>query len=356
MKISKSGKEYDILKTDDIYDILPVKNYIIMSQISRGYFLQEKEEFRLPKKIYGKDTHFIDKVKKTYDNLSDRDTLGILLNGLKGTGKTVDATMIALQSNLPVLFVTASYCDTDFKNFLSSITQEYVLFIDEFEKIYNYEHQEQLLSVFDGMLSSKKIILLTSNNDRISEFFNNRLKRIRYRKTYHNLSESVIKEVIEDLLNNKSYIPELLNKIADIGIITMDILISIIEEMNIHNETVEEATKYLNIISEKVEYRLGRLLPNDEYLFIDTFKASADSGFFQYEGHYKPHITESNVKNQHIYYDIDSKVINPEKIKYNTYKMVVPTTFTVLKDDNNYQEERDITYIIEKESIYKFGY
>ena len=240
--------------------------------------------------------------------------------------------MIAKQSNLPVLFVTTNYCDTDFKNFLSSITQEYVLFIDEFEKIYDYQHQEHLLSVFDGMLSSKKMILLTSNNDKISEFFNNRLKRIRYRKTYNNLSESVIKEVIEDLLLDKTHIQSLLYKIADIGIVTMDILISIIEEMNIHKQNVEEATKYLNIISEKVEYRLGRLLENGDYVFITTFQANADSAFFSNEGYYKPDVSETNHKNQSIYYEIDSKLNKIEKIKYNTFKMVIPTSFQIFKE------------------------
>jgi len=41
--------------------------------------------FKLPSKVYGIETDFINRVKKTYDNTNSN--LGILMNGVKGTGK-----------------------------------------------------------------------------------------------------------------------------------------------------------------------------------------------------------------------------------------------------------------------------
>jgi hypothetical protein len=363
MKFYKNGLNYRLINADAICEELNPTNYIIMyDERNMEYYLQDKEPFKLPSKIYGKDTKFIDRVIKTYQTLGNRETLGILLNGLKGTGKTIDAELIAIESGLPILFVTDNFCDTNFKNFLSDIQQEYVLFIDEFEKIYDREHQEKLLSVFDGMLSNKKIIILTSNNDNISEFFNNRLKRIRYRKTYKNLPENTIKEVIDDLLIDKTQTDELIKSINDIGIVTMDILISIIEEMNIHNYDVIEAMDNLNIVSEKIEYKLSRVLPNNEVLFMKMINAPADGDRVSFNEYVS---CESCELHNNISLDEDGDAINVRmyfdstkhkmtKIKFNIYQIVAPITFTYYddKEEKRINIIRDTTFILEKENLF----
>lgn len=370
MQFIKNGSDYFPGDVSNVVENLPVRNYIILLDPMRGYYLQEKEDFKLPAKIYGKDTAFIDRVIKTYKKLGSKETLGIILNGLKGTGKTIDAEMIAIESGLPVIFLTSCFFNNDFKNFLSSITQEYVLFIDEFEKIYDHEKQQELLSIFDGMLSSKKIVILTCNEDRINQYFNNRLKRIRYRKTYRNLSNEVVKEVIEDLLENKDEITNLLTVISDIGIVTMDILISIIEEMNFHNYTATEAVVNLNIITEKAEYKLSRVLPNGNLEFIKTFETAASVDAISFYEYFNVH--ESELKNgkqlpngNQANVAINTKQQKPIKIAFGKYEFTAYTSFpeAIVKGDPDFDAEDEeenirwssipVKYILEKEYLFK---
>jgi len=371
MKISKSGNDHYLIDDTNLIDELPVGNYIIMQNENTGqFYLQKKEDFKLPPKIYGKDTNFINRVLKTYAHLGNRETLGILLNGLKGTGKTIDAELIAIESGLPVLFLTKAFIDINFKNFLSSITQEFVLFIDEFEKIYDYDTQEHLLSIFDGMLSNKKIVIMTCNKDHINEYFNNRLKRIRYRKTYTNLSEIVTNEVIEDLLNDKSQKDNLFGVISEIGIITMDILISIIEEMNIHSYTATEAVTYLNVISEKVEYRVGRVLPSGIIKELGTFNSAANGSKLRCNIEFKLENFDSNTNvplpefDNEAYLNFDSSKHKLTKVKHGLYKAIVPVNVSrwLVETDEDFAKEDpgihdgentvNMEFVFEKDSLF----
>ncbi len=65
------------------------------------YLERISKEFDFSYKVYGFNRSFVDRVVRTYDNLNGN--LGILFNGLKGTGKTVTAKRICNALNLPVL-------------------------------------------------------------------------------------------------------------------------------------------------------------------------------------------------------------------------------------------------------------
>ena len=58
-----------------------------------GFYLEKKEkEFTFDHKLYGLETTLIDRICRTYAATSGN--LGVLLNGEKGTGKTVTAKII----------------------------------------------------------------------------------------------------------------------------------------------------------------------------------------------------------------------------------------------------------------------
>ena len=62
--------------------------------------------------------------------------LGILLEGLKGTGKSLQAKHLCKNAGLPVILFTADWHGPTLEKFLARIKQSAILFFDEFEKIY----------------------------------------------------------------------------------------------------------------------------------------------------------------------------------------------------------------------------
>ena len=77
------------------------------------------------------------------------DGVGVMLTGLKGTGKTVTAKLIANAVELLVIVVTEIFHGLE--EWLSQIRQPVVLFFDEFEKMEG--RSGDLLTLMDGGLS-----------------------------------------------------------------------------------------------------------------------------------------------------------------------------------------------------------
>ena len=90
-----------------------------------------KTEYEFGYKIYGLEQEFIQRVVKTFDLRAEG--VGVTLTGLKGTGKTVTAKLIANAVELPVIVVTEIYHGLE--EWLSQISQPVVLFFDELEKM-----------------------------------------------------------------------------------------------------------------------------------------------------------------------------------------------------------------------------
>ena len=112
---------------------LPKGNWLVKFDPERlCFYLERTKDFVLPDKIYG-DTK---KLSKRYLNtFKQRSTnLGVLLSGLKGTGKSLTARYTAIESELPVIIVSEPFGGVEFNQFLTQIGQECVIFFDEFEK------------------------------------------------------------------------------------------------------------------------------------------------------------------------------------------------------------------------------
>ncbi len=231
-------------------DAIPNGNWLLcQNPQTQEYFLKEKSSFEMPTKLYGDCAELSSKILYTWTHRSKN--MGVLLSGMKGTGKSLLARMLCINSGLPVLIITDSFGGTGFIDFLSKIKQEVVIFIDEFEKIYDEgrKQQETLLSVLDGGFPSKFLFLLTINEiGRVNEYMMNRPSRIHYLKSYEGLSEEVIIDIINDKLNNKEQADDILEITRYLGEISMDIIISIIEECNVYpNEKPKELLKLMNL-------------------------------------------------------------------------------------------------------------
>ena len=149
-------------------------NYIIhYDKENDEYYGSKTDDFTLPEKIYGNYSDEVDLWIRNFKNRSKN--LGIRLDGLKGMGKTLMAKKFMIESGLPVLVINQAFCGSKFNQFINSINQEVILFFDEFDKVYkSEEHQEELLTLYDGVYDSKKVFLMTSNSNKGNQFFKNR--------------------------------------------------------------------------------------------------------------------------------------------------------------------------------------
>jgi len=256
--IIKSGKELRYSKSDiSVVGALPAGNYLLkFSQKDLEHYLEESDAFKIPEKVYGDPAKLAKRYINTFNNSNGN--LGILLTGIKGTGKSLLAKMVCVESKLPVIMISEPFMSNELKSFLNNIKQEVIVLIDEFEKIYrDVKHQETFLSLLDGVFEGQKLYILTSNTrDNVSTYLLNRPSRIHYLKQYNGLEKPLISDIVDDLLDNKEHKSELIRLLDIAGLITVDMLMAIIREMNMYDESPKEAIELLNIKPESAIYKV----------------------------------------------------------------------------------------------------
>lgn len=269
--IGQSGNNFYLLDITKTYDKLPIGVYSLCFNDKTGdFYLKEKPNFVLPSKVYG-DHSIIHRWLKSYE-VNSHKNMGIILSGLKGSGKTITAQKFCIESKKPVIIIGDAFVGADFVNFLTNpVFSESIIFIDEFEKIYNLNTSrddnpsKDLLTLMDGTFQTKLIFLLTVNTFNLNDYFVNRLNRIKYRKDYTDLDQSVVDEVIEDLLVNKEHKESIIKFFETINICTFDLLVNVINEMNLFNEDAITIGKYLNLKAEDKTYDVFELFEGKEY-------------------------------------------------------------------------------------------
>lgn len=222
----------------------------------------------LPPRVYQQDNEFIERVIKSFNHF-ERNT-GCLLSGRGGTGKTVTSKIICNRLNLPVILMNNPVPKNfDLSDFINSINFECILFFDEFEKNFDSYHndeasflsQEALLGVLDGINSSVKKLFLFTCNEQVNRFLLNRPSRIKFHKKYDAISEDLVRAIINDRLVNKDFIMDIINNI-DNRSCTIDILCSIIDEVNLHNVPFSSFKEEFNYSEAVDTYTLYEITDN----------------------------------------------------------------------------------------------
>ena len=182
----------------------------------------------------------IKRVCDLWDNETFQGTnknLGIVFNGTKGTGKTISAKQLCNEIGLPVIIVNHSY-EGAVLDFIPRLSFEAIILIDEAEKTFSSEDDSHvLLKLIDGVYNkSRKLYILTTNRLVINDNLLGRPGRIRYIQEFGNLPKETVDQYIEDNLEDKTKRDEVMNAVDSLEISTIDILRSIIEEVNLFGD------------------------------------------------------------------------------------------------------------------------
>lgn len=251
------GSSYSQVEGDyNTVEKLPVGIYNLNFHPMSGWSVSKyANAFVFDYKVYGLQNGFIQYVYKTFKETTGN--MGILLNGVRGSGKTVSAKVLANLLNLPVVIVKdMGDLNQAMIEYLSSFNFDCVLFFDEFEKNFS-EKDSTVLQIMDGVynIGYRKIFLMTTNSLNVNENLLDRPSRVRYVKQFGNLELSVVKEFLEDNLQDKSCTTELIEFIDTLKISTIDILKAVVNEVNIHGiEEFKKAKKFFNVSTSTYEY------------------------------------------------------------------------------------------------------
>ena len=282
MNIIQEGEKFSITSFTATHNRLPVGNYLLKFNPRDGFYLVKKENFVLPKKIYG-DNSIVNRWITSWKTNSDKN-MGILLTGLKGSGKTITAQQFCIDSNLPVIIIDDAFGGGPTNEFIDFITSpilgECIVFIDEFEKVYDRHQQQELLSLMDGNFSTRLVFLLTVNENEVDDHMNNRLNRIKYRKAYGDLDFATINEVIDDMLINKDHKESIYKFFNKVNIRTFDLLTNLIKEMNLFNEDAIACGRHLNLVAARKLYNVFEVRNGIEYACQPLSFSTDDDGLY----------------------------------------------------------------------------
>lgn len=182
------------------YDLINGKVYNLKyERYGVGSYFEEDGSLNLPKKVYTtKDDDIFIKRVNTYFEKTSKLSTGVMLSGVKGTGKTVMAKVIAKNSNLPVIVVDEDFPTSQINDFFRKFSTPVAVIFDEVDKHWD---TEDLLGWLDGVqTNAKKLVLFTCNNeDRVNEYLKDRCSRVRYTRHFEaNDNARFLKEILKD--------------------------------------------------------------------------------------------------------------------------------------------------------------
>ncbi|NEA20748.1 AAA family ATPase [Streptomyces halstedii] len=163
---------------------LPVATYTISFSPMDGYSLRQTEPLASAEEtVHGNHVSRVQRIVTGY--LAMDRSLGVILSGDKGMGKSLMLRLLAERMrekhHLPTVLV--QHNTPGLAAFLDQLGEVLVVF-DEFEKIFSNEDDEsqnQFLSLFDGLSTTKRLYVLSVNElDRVNDYMLNRPGRFHY--------------------------------------------------------------------------------------------------------------------------------------------------------------------------------
>ncbi|SFO17512.1 ATPase family associated with various cellular activities (AAA) [Pseudobutyrivibrio sp. JW11] len=359
MRAIQAGNTFNIFDDSiEIYEELPARTYSVEYSDMKGCYLSLHSDLEVNEKIYGVHEQKAEKALTTFGIL-DRG-LGIILSGDKGMGKSVFARLLckkAIGKGIPVIIV--SECVPGIANFIESINQECVVLFDEFDKTFDTcrgqderDEQAQLLSLFDGVATGKRLYIVTCNEIyNLNDYLINRPGRFHYHFRFDYPEVSEIEEYLRDKLQ-----PEYYSQIKDVVAfsskvnLNYDCLRSIAFELNLGNSFAETIND-LNILNTSKKsfdvtlyYENGRMLHRYS-CSMNLFMNEGDDLWITMYGEKGLRIAEVKVDRTKIEYDVANNAsvvkanglyidyVDPDdEPDVNTYKNLKPSYMTIEKN------------------------
>lgn len=256
MRAINSGNTYHIYDNSvKLHNGLPAQVYGINFDPMQGYSLFLHPDIEINEKVYGVHENKVKKVMNSFKTFSR--SLGVILSGDKGIGKSLFAKMLchkAIAEGYPV--VICDTCYPGIAHFIDSIDQELVVLFDEFDKTFKSssdsdkpDAQAAMLSLFDGISMNKKLFCVTCNDiSQLNGFLVNRPGRFHYHFRFDYPNKEEIEVYMRDHLKEEKYAE--IDKITDFARkveLNYDCLRAIAYELSIC-DTFEEAIADLNIL------------------------------------------------------------------------------------------------------------
>lgn len=253
---------------DSVLETLPIGNYIVVETM-QGLMFKRTDPFEAPGRMYGDINDRADRILRTF---ADRPrATGVLLEGEKGSGKSQLARNISYAGydiGYPTILINAPFCGDAFNALLATVEQPAIVLFDEFEKVYEHrQQQEQILTLLDGVMTTRKLFILTVNDKyAVNQHMHNRPGRIYYSLQFDGLETNFVREYCMDNLDDKDEI----DNIVKIGMMfrafNFDMLKALVEEMNRYKENAYDALEYLNAqpiaTSSSSSYEVVAIAPN----------------------------------------------------------------------------------------------
>ena len=233
--------------------MLPAGIYkIVENKIEENFFynvIKIKDKYDIPNTVYGNTMNNVIRVWNHYA-MNDT-TTGVLYTGIKGSGKTLQASIlcnIAIDNNLPIITVTEINCTIELINYLSTL-KNCVIFLDEFSKNITYDLQNKMLTMLSDLNNTRKLFILTENSHTdINQYILDRPGRIRYHFDFDKLDISVLEDFCKDYRIDKVFYNDLITVYKKAKYFSFDQLQAIItEHMNYPNDTIENLLKIMNL-------------------------------------------------------------------------------------------------------------
>lgn len=256
MRAVNSGNEYHIYDNSvQLHNGLPAQIYGIRFDPMQGFSLYRHSDIEVSEKVYGVHESKVAKVMRGFKSFQR--SLGVILSGDKGIGKSLFAKMLcakAVADGYPVIVCDACY--PGIANFIDSIDQELVVLFDEFDKTFKSSNdsdkpdaQAAMLSLFDGVSMNKKLFCVTCNDlGKLNNFLVNRPGRFHYHFRFEYPTNEEIEIYMRDHLPQEKYGE--IDKITDFARkveLNYDCLRAIAYELTLC-DSFEDAVADLNIL------------------------------------------------------------------------------------------------------------
>lgn len=282
MRVIRTGGKYSIVGNSiETYDYLPVQTYLVGYSDREGCFLIDHPNIKVTEKTYGVHNAKATKVLTSFKAFER--SLGVILSGDKGIGKSIFAKILcerSIDQGYPVIIVDEAV--PGIARFIEEIDQTCVVLFDEFDKTFqsrrnsDTDEQAKLLSLFDGTAGGKKLYVVTCNElYGLNDYIINRPGRFHYHFRFEYPTSKDIVEYLHDKLDEQYY-GEIEKVVAFAQRISLnyDCLRAIAFELN-QGTAFNEAAADLNILNvNREEYNVSLYFETGQELHQYRFKTN----------------------------------------------------------------------------------